>query len=156
MKISEKVEIVITTLAIIAIFTLLQSPLLNALSIIMAARLLYKFGQVKQLTADTVYSTVVDQSVATRTANTSCGLVSSIMQNICSMLVFVELLSLPMMVLYLISPYQAFNCVFGLIVGLICVKVIHGKIFQLIRLWVWFVTFNLSLVSIMVIVALSR
>ena len=67
MKISEKVEIVITTLAIIAIFTLLQSPLLNALSIIMAARLLYKFGQVKQLTADTVYSTVVDQSVATRT-----------------------------------------------------------------------------------------
>ena len=126
------------------------------MSIIFAIGLFYRHGYLKHLRPDAVDSVATATSIGISTENTKRGLVNNIVDNTCSLLVSAELLSLPMMVLYLISPYQTFNCVFGLIVGIVCIKVIHGRIFELMRVWVWFITFNLSLVSITVIKALSR
>jgi multisubunit Na+/H+ antiporter MnhE subunit len=76
------------------------------------------------------------------------------MDYLCFMLLVVELSSLPMMMLYLISPYQTFNCIGGLVLGLICLMVLYRRVIKLRRIWIWFITFNLTLLFIMVIKAL--
>ena len=155
MKASEKLKTISVTLAIIALFALLQSPSLNTMSIIVAATLLYKYDYIKRLRADTV-STVADPDVGKKTEQVKCGVVVRTIDVSCLTLIFAELLVLPMMVLYLISPYQTFNAIFGLILGLSCLKFLHGKILRHIRIWIWFITFNLSLATLMVIIVLSR
>jgi len=46
MKKSEKIEIVGYALAIITIFTLIQSPLLNAIGVVMAVRMLFRLKSI--------------------------------------------------------------------------------------------------------------
>jgi hypothetical protein len=75
---------------------------------------------------------------------------------LCSILVSTELLFIPAMVLYRLSPHQTLNLVFGTIVGVTFSIVGTKEIFKLIRIWTWFITLNLSIAFIMLIKAMSQ
>lgn len=156
MKISKKIKIASTILAIIAILELFQSSLLNTIGIMLIVMILYDNREAKQLMGVPPVGLSAAPDVSSDIKPVKRGIFSYIIGNICFYLIYLELFTLPMMVLYLVSPYSFFNFVFGIILGIGCSTVLHGRIFRLMAIWILFITFNLSLVSIMVILALSR
>jgi hypothetical protein len=117
MELSEKIRAIGIILGIIAMLTLFQSSSLNSLALLMAIILFFrylKYHKDNTLTRDAK----TDDTVIVETNTSNSGIIGTVVDNLCSLVVTVALISLPAMLLYLISPYQTVNFIVGSTLGI--------------------------------------
>lgn len=62
-----------------------------------------------------------------------------------------EMFTLPVMVLYLFTPYQTLNLFAGVILGYVAASISHKRFIETRRIFGWFIVFNITLVYLIVL-----
>jgi hypothetical protein len=83
-------------------------------------------------------------------------MILNIIDTICAWFLYVELASLPIMVMYCISSMQTTNWIIGFVVGVIGAWILQGKILKLSRTFIYCITIILTITTLALIYKLSH